>query len=136
MNRCRAIRLLMVAAFVMPAALSQDSRLQHSWVFFADKPRLDASITAASLGITDRALHRRAKVLPSNRLIDESDLPVRNEYKALFIARGIRIVGESRWLNALFVEAVPSQLEFLRSMPSVLRVAEAGRSRRVRIEPE
>ena len=48
-----------------------------AWVFFADKGPSERQ--KAALGpqlVSERCLRRRAKVLPPDRVVDESDLPV------------------------------------------------------------
>jgi subtilisin family serine protease len=120
---------------ILSKSLHAQENLGHRyWVYFQDKPLLNASATPTALGISERALRRRAKVLPPDRLIDAYDLPVRPEHKSLLQAQGVRIEGESRWLNALSVEATPLQAAQIRLLRTVREVAEIGRTRLPRVE--
>jgi subtilisin family serine protease len=122
---------------VLSAGLdAQELAANRYWVYFHDKPSLDVSVTPAALGISERALRRRAKVVPRDRLIDAYDIPVRSEYKILLVGQGIRIAGESRWLNALSVEAAPGQVEQLRSLQVIRKIDEIGHTRHPRIDPQ
>ena len=113
----------------------QDGSAKRYWVYFIDKSAVDVSVTPASLGISQRAMKRRAKVLPADRLVDATDLPVRTEYKALLQSQGVRIAGESRWLNAVSVEASPDQAAQLRQFSSVRTVVEIGSAHHPRLLP-
>ncbi len=93
------------------------------WILFWDRgERRTIEQTrqfAHDLGITDRALWRRSKVLPANKLIDEQDLPVSEEYLRQIEATGVRVKSVSRWFNAASVEGGMEQLLMLRELPFV-----------------
>ena len=129
MNSLRIHTLLVFSLFAINIAASQ-SPSTRLWVFFRDRGQVRIDFTAPGaardLGISDRALWRRGKVLPANRLLDERDLPVAQEYVDQIGSTGSRILGTSRWLNAVAVEASPAQrqsitaLAFVRSTDPVL----------------
>jgi subtilisin family serine protease len=102
-------------------SFSQPS-LNRYWIFLKDRPAISA-LSASELGITDRALRRRAKVLSPDRLIDEQDLLPPTEILEAFRSQGIRIRVISRWLNAVSVEANLRQLEVLHSDARVSSIA-------------
>jgi hypothetical protein len=115
--------LLCVTILLSEVASAQSSSLQRTWVFFHDKGAITfQSIDPATLGISERALKRRAKVLPPDRLIDQLDLPVAQEYIDQLHALGIPIHSTSRWLNAVSVEASTQQLLSLRTQPFVTSI--------------
>jgi serine protease AprX len=97
---------------------------QRCWIAFRDRGPVSnlAKADPASLGITDRALWRRSKVLPPDRLIDELDLPPDQSYLNELRARGIIIRSVSRWLNAVSAELTESQRVSLADLPFVSSV--------------
>jgi subtilisin family serine protease len=117
-------QILLCVMIVLSEILgAQSTSLQHTWVFFHDKGTVTLQSTnPALLGISERALKRRAKVLPPNRLIDELDLPVAQEYINQLHALNIPIHSTSRWLNAVSIKASPEQLLSLRAQPFVSSV--------------
>jgi len=112
--------LLCVMILLSEVASAQSSSLQRMWVFFRDKGTTTLQSTnPALLGISERALKRRAKVLPPDRLIDQLDLPVSETVLAQIKQTGVKIRTISRWLNAISVEATPQQLQELKTLPMV-----------------
>jgi len=104
------------------SGLSAQEKSKH-WIFFAD--RASESVhpfdvtSAARFGISDRALWRRGKVLPADKLIDELDRPVSARYIQALRDRGLSIKAVSRWFNAVSVEATASELESIEGLPYV-----------------
>ena len=108
--------LLIAAAATAPAQ-------SHYWIFFHTRsPQAVSRSLAPQLGISDRALWRRAKVLPPDKILDERDLPVTPALIEQIRASGATIVTASRWLNAVSVEATPAQLSTLQQNPAVAAV--------------
>ena len=97
---------------------------QRFWVTFRDRgERADRSLSdPESLGITERALWRRKKVLPAQRLVDELDLPVNPSYIRQLDAAGVVIRSTSRWFNAVSAELTGEQLAALTKLPCVASV--------------
>jgi serine protease AprX len=112
------VSLLLALMLVLPAR-GQNSPHSRTWVFFGDRGISSTAASPAELGITDRSLKRRAKVLPPDRLIDERDDPVSEEYLSALRAAGATVRSVSRWLNAASVEASPDQLASIRALPFV-----------------
>jgi serine protease AprX len=114
---------LCVMMILSEVVSAQSSSLQRTWIFFRDKLTSSlALVNPIELGISPRALHRRAKVLPPDRLVDELDLPVRQEYLDQLRMLGVSIHGTSRWMNAVSVKATPEQLLLLQTQPYVSAV--------------
>ncbi len=112
--------LLCMVILLSEVASAQPSSLQHMWVFFRDKSTATFQLADPALcGISKRALKRRAKVLPPDRLIDQLDLPVSEDMIAQVKRTGAKIRTVSRWLNAVSVEATPLQLQVLNTLPVV-----------------
>lgn len=100
------------------------------WVFLKERSSL-SSFLPSDLGITERALRRRAKVLPKDRLIDESDIPPSPEILRRIQLSGVRIHSISRWLNAVSIEINSLQhLQEIHSLNFVHRVAPVGRMKK------
>ena len=90
------------------------------WVFFTDKGEAGAAVPANCL--SPRALQRRARVLPADKLVDESDLPVRAEYLARVTPLVTGIRQTSRWLNGVSVDATPAEIASLQALPFVREI--------------
>ena len=81
-----------------------------------------SSVDPHAIGITDRALWRRSKVLPPGRLIDELDLPLNPKYVRAVEAAGAHIRSVSRWLNAVTAVLTPSEEASVASLPFVAAI--------------
>ncbi len=94
------------------------------WVFFTDKNQSLAKMdigpeTSRTLGISHRAEARRRKVLAPSNIVNNRDLPVRTDYKSELNRLGVRIVGESRWLNGVSAHIVSDRIEAVYNLPFV-----------------
>lgn len=111
-----------------PAEAAERSKY---WVFFRDKGVMSLSkrstlLEAAKQRITAKALERRAKVLPAQALIDESDFDLYPPYLSELTSRGFEPVATSRWLNGVSIYATAEEITALQNLPfvqSVQRVA-------------
>lgn len=90
------------------------------WVFFADKGEAGRAVPLDL--ISARALQRRARVLPANRLVDEADLPVSTEYIRQLTPLVTRIRQTSKWLNGVSVDVTPAGAARLESLPFVREI--------------
>jgi len=86
-------------------------RTVAAWVYFTDRggdERDPAAFAAARAALTARSLDRRRRrgSLPD---VADSDLPVHAAYVRALIARGAKLRGTSRWLNAASVD-IPARL--------------------------
>jgi len=89
-------------------ANSQDKFKQ--WVYFVDKGfaiSLNQTLSPGSIEyhkanelISQRALKRRAKVLPESNLLDAADLPLSSFYIEQIQKMGGELMQQSRWINA------------------------------------
>ena len=109
---------------IFEAGAAQSAAPSHSWVFLGQRTITHA--TPGELGITDRAMKRRAKVLPHDRLIDERDYPIDQSVLEGIRSTGATIRTTSRWLNAVSVAATARQLQVLNSLPFVRGLAPVG----------
>ncbi len=115
--------LLILQATGLPhAAFAQQS--QRYWITFRDRgPQVNLSLVdPQTLGISEHALWRRAKVLPPDKLIDELDLPVNQSYLDQLRSAGVVIRSTSRWFNAASAELTADQRASLANIPFVTSV--------------
>ncbi|HEU4930358.1 MAG TPA: S8 family serine peptidase [Candidatus Krumholzibacteria bacterium] len=85
----------------------------RAWVYFADKDEATAWV------LTDRAQARRER---NGVVIDSFDLPVNPAYVSALARTGVRVRHESRWLNAVSVEATAEQIKRIEMIPFVQRI--------------
>lgn len=115
--------LLFILLNMLPVT-SASAQQQRSWITFRDRGESagQAPAEARSLGISERALWRRGKVLPPEKLVDELDLPVAPVYLARLRAEGITIRATSRWFNAVSAELNSVQRATVLNLPFVAAV--------------
>jgi serine protease AprX len=94
------------------------------WVSFRDKNltgdgEVRRALSEARLGLGERCLRRRAKVLGDGDLVQFEDLPLARSYKEAVRVRTAKIRTESRWLNAVSVEAKPEEIRSLAGLDFV-----------------
>jgi serine protease AprX len=127
--RTRAVKvavLLLLALIGGASSFSQTPPSERLWIAFRDRGsatgRNLSSIDPSTLGISDRAIWRRSKVLPPGRLVDELDLPVDPAYINAVRATGARIRSVSRWFNAVSAELTAQQRTTVQSLPFVASI--------------
>ena len=100
------------------------------WVYFRDKGQ-SAAPQAASvrLALTRRALSRRA-LRGAGQATAALDLPLDRGYVDAVSRAVIRVRQESRWFNAVSVEATAAQVRALEALPFVERLDVVRRYRR------
>ena len=98
------------------------------WVYFTDK---GAETSAGVSPVSPRAASRRTQrgMPTATRAFDDRALDPR--YVAGVGALVSRVRHASRWLNAMSVEATPSQIDALAALPFVARLDVVRRARRV-----
>ena len=110
------------ASTVMVPSPLQAQQPTSLWLHLRPKTASLSQTTPAKLGITERSLWRRSKVLPADRVVDALDLPIDETVLEHIRSTGARLRTTSRWLNAVSVEATPLQARALASLPSVQRI--------------
>lgn len=99
------------------------------WVYFVDKGDVQKNAVPLQM-ISERALERRRRALPPDRLVDGTDLPVEEAYVVRLASMGVRVRQRSRWLNAVSVEATPGAIADIADLSFVVSVDIVGRFRR------
>jgi serine protease AprX len=102
------------------------------WVYFTDKG--DAT-TAAAAPITTRARQRRIRRGTTSTVTAFGDRGLSPAYVDRVTGLVDRVRQQSRWLNAVSVEATPAQITELSALTFVSRVDVVRRYRRLRDEP-
>lgn len=122
----KKIKQIFIAIFILFSVsfaneLSNQGDSQHIWLFIREKEKIDLQkVGANNIGISERALKRRAKALPAENLIDELDIPVSQNIINSIKSTGAKIRTISRWFNAVSVEATSKQIQRLQSIPEVV----------------
>lgn len=120
--------IILLASEVLPLTAQQ-----RYWVFFNGKKQ-PASVTAQDLGISERALQRRAKSCSPDQLIDSYDYPVDEDVVQRIRQMGVTIVARSRWLNAVSVVATDQQYFSLVRMSNVTSIRPVVRKKQRPVE--
>ncbi|MFZ1081499.1 MAG: S8 family serine peptidase [Candidatus Kryptoniota bacterium] len=116
---------------VLSIAVDPSFAQNKYWVFFKDKPNVDAftrrskdeSVETYLVGsgvLTQRAINRRLKVLPPSAVVSSSDLPVYSPYLDSLKSDGLTVIGTSRWFNAAVVVADTVHLKMVQQLPFVV----------------
>lgn len=89
------------------------------WVELSPKETPRGGVRPSDTVLTERALARRAlrRTLPG--IVDARDLPIAAARVSALRASGAMVRAESRWLNAVSVEATPAQLASILGLPFV-----------------
>jgi subtilisin family serine protease len=103
------------------------------WVYFTDKA--DAVADGGATAISTRALARRARRGATTARTAAQDRPLAGAYVAAVTGLASRVRQQSRWLNAMSVEATPAQIAAIEQLSFVSRVDVVRRYRRLREEP-
>jgi len=117
------------------AAAEREGRPVPVWVYLRDKGLADdgavrRALTERRLSLDERALRRRAKVLNPSALIQSEDLPLARSYTEAVRIRATKVRAESRWLNAVSVEAMPDEVRRLAGLDFVRELAAVAGFRR------
>lgn len=114
-----------LTAIILLSFFSVDAQTGNKhWVEFTDKNGSSFTLNNPSQFLSARAISRRNR---QNIPIDSTDLPVNQRYIDSLVSRGLVIRNRSRWLNGVTVEATPSQLASIQSLPFVKGTTPAGK---------
>lgn len=113
------------------------------WVFFADKDirseaQREAALREVAASCDPRAVERRHLRRTRPGLFDDDDLPLAPRYVEAVRATGARIRTQSRWLNAVSIEADAAQVRTVAALDCVRAIRPLARSanwRPVQVEP-
>lgn len=128
---CRRFPLLplLLGLLLVPVAADsthaqEDRRFYRVWL--ADKGTPDRILAPsdplyddATAHLTERALRRRAKVLPPEGLVSTADLPVYEPYRTAILDLGAEIAQSSRWLNTVMIRTDSATYERVKGLSFV-----------------
>ncbi len=98
-----------------------------SWIFFSDKP------SGGKVHISQASLQRRlTRGLSSS---DSLDWPVSQAYTHILRSLGVRIRHESRWFNAVSIDASTDQLKKIRQLPFVKLIRPVAKGEKSTLHP-
>ncbi len=107
------------------------------WIYFRDKgEEVENRLTAARLNLNYKTLARRLRVLPEEKVVDELDIPVNENYIEKIRPYLIKLKHASRWLNAVSAVATAESLKTIASWPIIARIEEVARHRFKLPQPE
>jgi len=122
------IQIVFVLLIFAASTLMSEEQPRKYWIYFRDKDEtllrgVVANGTmreiAQATGISERALKRRAKVLPPSQLVSAEDLPVSQSYIDQLSLNGISAVNTSRWFNAATAMLTNAQAVRAETLPFV-----------------
>ena len=123
---------LLLSLDVYPQARGGGQAAKKYWVYFSDKgpsvptsgklQKLTSSYNIGLEYVSQRALTRRAKVLPSGELIDAGDLPLYQPYLEKIAEAGGILQQQVRWMNAASFLLTPEQVTSVTHLLFVTRV--------------
>ncbi len=104
------------------------------WVYFNNKGKnLERYFLSPNTVVSERSLKRRAKVLPKNKRIDFTDIPVNSNYVKKLKKLGIKIKHKSKWLNAVSCYITKSVLQRLEKLPVVKKITEVKKYKKRKV---
>lgn len=72
------------------------------WIMFNDKgPEADKYFSFSTNVVSEKSLHRRTKVIKTNSLLDNTDLPIYTSYIEQVQFLGFKLKQKSKWFNAV-----------------------------------
>lgn len=105
--------------FCVLCALTARAQTNRYMVFFKDKTNTPYSITQPQSFLSAKAITRRNH---SGISVTVEDLPVSPVYVAQVKATGAKVFFTSRWFNGVLVEATPSLMNAITTLPMVSKV--------------
>ena len=122
------ILLLIFILLSQTTLYSQEIANTKYWIIFKDKGEfksddvIEQNSKAYNKGkelLSARAIQRRLKVLPENKLIDFGDLPL-NEANIKQVQKlGINLIAKSRWFNGVSAYLTETQMEKVKKLECV-----------------
>jgi len=114
MVRSGAVSLFFLLSF--HCLFAQENRYM---VFFTDKDNSSYSINNPETFLSDKAITRRTK---HNILVDETDLPINENYVLALKNLGVATYHQTKWLNGILVEMLPGLVDDVELLPFVNEV--------------
>lgn len=112
-------------------SLFPDSIAYRYWIYFKDKGQYKPgdnieqgsdAYNIAKSELTERALWRRSKVLPENKIVNYCDIPVNIDYVEKIKSIGLNPLAVSKWFNAVSVNATRGELNKIKKLDFVSKI--------------
>jgi len=95
------------------------------WIYLTDKGNnIQKYIRHPETVVSERALKRRAKVKPADKLIDYTDIPLYENYLTRLKKLGVKIKHKSKWLNAISCYVKKSELQNIAELNLVKKITD------------
>ena len=105
---------ILLSIFLLPFCLFAQ---EDAWVYFKDKPNVEAAISNPISILTQRAINRKTE---HNIVIDARDVPVNESYiTEIKNQAGIGVLAKSKWFNAVHVRGSVETISALLSLSFV-----------------
>ncbi len=108
------LALLLCLMLLNSTFASESKRGKRFWVVFSDKGNYSIS---NNVNISEKSLVRRQKACC--QLFDNYDLPIYKPYVNKIEEQGAKVFVQSKWLNAISIEASESVIAKIRKLPFV-----------------
>lgn len=107
------------------------------YVYFSDKgPNVQQYLNNPLSLVSEKSLERRRKVLPENKIVDITDVPVYQSYVNQVSNKVSKIRHELKWFNCVSVEGSKSQILDIASLDCVTKIDLVERYRKVKDNDE
>lgn len=119
--------LVFFLVLLIPSAYAQSNEIHDAWLFLKDKPKAAIFLANPISMVSQRAIDRRStQSIP----FDEKDVPIDLDYyTTIKNTPNVSVLGASKWLNAVHVQATLSVLNELPTRISFIdRVAFADKT--------
>lgn len=113
----KILLLLLLSNFFIAAQTIEDA-----WLFLKDKPEAATFFSNPLLMLSQRALDRRSMQEVS---LDEKDVPIHfSYYTTIKNTEGVAVLGKSKWLNAIHIQATEETIEALVNAHNFIKTVE------------
>ena len=128
MKLFRIIPVYIFIFFISVSSFAQTQEAPKYWIIFKDKGTFKSTdpvlpgtpaFEAGKSVLTERAIQRRMKVLPEDKIIDYKDIPLYEPYIEELINHNIKIIAKSRWFNGVSAYLTGAQLEQVKKLSCV-----------------
>jgi len=120
------VKIKLLLFFLLFSLVKLFAQVEDAWVYFNDKPSETAFVSAPLTMLTQRALDRRTRY---NIPIDFKDIPVEASYiTQVQNSVGINVKAKSKWLNAVHVQGLQSDISNLLNLSFVAQIEYANKS--------
>lgn len=120
------MKIKLLLFFLLFSSVKLFAQVEDAWVYFSDKPSETVFVSAPLTMLTQRAIDRRTRY---NIPIDFKDIPVEASYIAqVQNAVGINVKAKSKWLNAVHVQGLQSDINNLLNLNFVVQIEYANKS--------